>query len=171
MGREIRRVPPNWKHPQKEDRYGRMQDQPMYDQHYDDARREWIDGLLAWERGERPEYATKEDGDYWEWQGNPPDRVYYRPWRDEEATWFQLWQTVSEGSPVSPPFATLDELAAHLAEHGDDWDRSRGNGGWGIERAKAFCAEGWAPSMAVIDGRLIEGTALALLHAKEKEQQ
>lgn len=30
---------------------------------------------------------------------------------------FQLWQTTGEGSPISPVFATLDELCEYAAEH------------------------------------------------------
>lgn len=30
---------------------------------------------------------------------------------------FQLWETTSEGSPITPVFATLDELCAYAAEH------------------------------------------------------
>jgi hypothetical protein len=32
----------------------------------------------------------------------PPDHP-----RDKEATWFQAWKTVTEGTPVTPPFATM----------------------------------------------------------------
>ena len=51
MGREIRRVPPNWDHPKQEGwSDGRMQ--PMYDQTFEQAAAEWKDGFAAWERGE-----------------------------------------------------------------------------------------------------------------------
>jgi hypothetical protein len=52
----------------------------------------------------------------------------------------------------------LDELAEYLAEYGDFWDDRRGNGGWGIERANAFCKSGWAPSFIMSENTgLVEG--------------
>ena len=154
MGREVRKVPPNWEHPKQEHYPDRLQ--PMYDRSYADARQDWLDGLVD----HKPE---ENDGlDYWETDGNPPDREYYRPYAGSDATWFQLWETVSEGTPVSPPFATLDELAQHLAVNGDDWDRKRGHGGWGIERAQAFVKAGWAPSLAIIDGRVLHSKDIPL---------
>jgi len=141
MGREVRMVPPNWEHPKDSEwwRAERGDLQPMFDEQYEAVRDRWIAGLIAHNRDENDGY------DFWEWEGGPPERVMFRPWKDEEATWFQLWETVSEGTPVSPPFATRDELARYLAEHGDFWDEKRGAGGWGAERAKAFVLLGWAP--------------------------
>lgn len=54
---------------------------------------------------------------------------------------WQLWETVSEGSPVSPVFATADELATWMSdpERGDQWVPS--------DVAAKFIAEGWAPSL------------------------
>lgn len=160
MGREIRMVPPNWQHPTM-DRYGDNRLQPMYDRTYAEARQEWLEGLAT----HNPEDC--EGLDYWEWDGMPPSREYYRPYTKEEATWFQLWETVSEGTPVSPPFATKEELATHLAEHGDDWDRQRGHGGWGVERARAFVKIGSAPSMVVSGGHVYESKDVPLLFEKD----
>lgn len=155
MGREVRKVPPNWQHPLDE----RGNPQPMNDEEFSTAARRWKNEFSKWEAGERPDYADSEDGllEFWEWDGGPPDRKYYRPWTDADATWFQLWETVSEGTPVSPPFATKAELDAYLAEHGDFWDRRRGRGGWGREVADAFLELGFAPSGMVVDGRVVEG--------------
>ena len=162
MGREIRKVPPNWDHPKKEGYDDRLQ--PMYDRDYTTARKEWLDGLAA----HKPE---EHDGaDFWEWEGGPPERAYYRLYSDEEATWFQLWETVSEGTPVSPPFATKEELAAYLAVNGDFWDQKRGNGGWGIERARAFVDDGWAPSGAILGGAFLESKDIPLAIKREKAQ-
>ena len=154
MGREIRRVPPNWEHPKMEDREGL---QPMYDRSYETERREWLDGLAA----HKPEDHDGED--YWEWDGNPPERAYYRPWADDEATWYQLWETVTEGTPVSPPFETKRELAEYLAEHGDYWDQERGDPGWGMDAAAAFVKIGYAPSFMGLGGRLIESKDIPLV--------
>ena len=160
MGRKIRMVPANWDHP-KSSNDDRLQ--PMYDQNYERAATKWKADFAAHD-------PSKCDGEeYWEYYGNPPEREYYRPWKDEDATWFQLWETVSEGTPVSPPFATKEALALYLAENGDFWDQKRcwnrgscetfgmtyGEPGWGMDRARAFVEAGWAPSMAIMDGEIL----------------
>jgi hypothetical protein len=90
MGRKIRMVPQNWEHPKSVDRYGRDFLQPMYDQSFADAAAEWKDKFLKWEAGERPDYFEDrpEGYEFWEWDVQPPSREYYRPWKDEDATWF-----------------------------------------------------------------------------------
>lgn len=174
MGREVRRVPPNWNHPVVDRDNGRPGKQPMHNRSYADARAEWLDGLRRWEAGEDParEEYKNDDGttqDYWEWHGEPPDRACYRPWNDSDATWFQLWETVSEGTPVSPPFETKEELAQYLAANGDEWDQSRcGEPGWGIARARAFVEAGWAPSMMVMAGQVYESKDIPLANKAEE---
>ena len=181
MGREIRMVPPNWEHPMKDPPpihwipgVGLRHDpsfQPMYDKTFDDAAKDWRDEFAKWERGERESYFNASEYpngiEFWEWHGEPPDRKYYRPWKDEDATWVQLWETVSEGTPVSPPFATREELAQYLAVNGDYWDQKRGDGGWGIESARAFVEVGWAPSMMVRDGVITDSKDIPLSYQKQ----
>lgn len=166
MGREIRRVIPNWQHPtQKCDhspwaggcnqakRNGGQCFHPLYDEDFETVAVEWLKALMAWEDGSDTDRATAEaeEGErkfYWEWDGGPPDREYYRPrWREEDATWFQIYETVSEGTPVTPPFATKKELVDYLVTNGDYWDQQRGEGGWTQENAAAFVEREWAPSM------------------------
>jgi len=131
MGREIRLVPKDWEHPRNE----RGHFQPLHDATFQDAAREWKERLAAWETS--PE--RKGDMEYWEWGGDPPDRKYYRQaWPDGAATHFQIYETVSEGTPVSPVFATRDALANWLVTQG----HSR-------NAADAFAKDGWAPSMVV----------------------
>ena len=184
MGREIRKVPPNYVHPQKYHDYsGEMRDVAMFDKTFEQACAEWDAEWAAWQSGKRPSYYKKVDGDdttvafFSDYHGlRPNDPSDYRPWSDAEATWYQVWQTVSEGSPVSPPFATQDELIDYLAEHGDFWDQDRckrpewpklyggkpGVSAWGRARAEAFVKAAWAPSMAMIGGKFYEGSAVAL---------
>lgn len=153
MGREIRMVPANWEHPKAMRHWGREDYQPMYDRHFSAAAAEWKAEFAKWEAGERPSYfdaAEYPNGlEYWEWETTPPDRAYYRPWKDEEATWFQVWETVSEGTPVTPPFETKEELVDYLATNGDFWDQKRGDGPWNRAAAERFVGAGWAPSMVV----------------------
>jgi len=155
MSRQIRRVPPHWVHPQDGNGY-----LPMKDKTFKQACAEWIAGFESWNRGERPHYFEADnwpvDMQYWEYHTNPPDRRVYRTYEDSEASWYQLYEEVTEGTPVTPPFETLEELANYLAEHGDFWDQIRHKEGrlnappgWGRERAEAFVREGWAPSLAI----------------------
>lgn len=165
MGRELRMVPPNWSHPEVERHNGQIGFQPMFDSRFEDAAKEWKEDLAKWEAGERPSYYTVDpenpNPEFWEYNGEPPERRFYRPWKDDEATWFQVWETVSEGTPVTPPFETKEELIEYLVANGDFWDQSRrkerasGRNMFGIncdpwsrKSAEAFVnGPGWAPSM------------------------
>ncbi len=163
MGREIRMVPPNYEHPLRDpehDTYRHGGYQPTYDRTFDEVFAEWLANFDRVRAGnlddiERECYPNGLS-DWLTDEGTPPIRAYYRTYDKADATWFQLWETVSEGTPVSPPFATKEELAAHLAEHGDDWDQKRGDGGWGMKSATAFVNMGWAPSAMLVGGEVID---------------
>lgn len=52
--------------------------------------------------------------------GSDEARSLYESWESYEpptGPGYQLWETTSEGSPVSPVFATLDELCAYAESH------------------------------------------------------
>jgi hypothetical protein len=159
MGREIRRVPADWRHPM-EVRNGREGYRPLFDQDYQSAALEWIANFDAWRSGTHENCAkhAKDYPFYWEWNGGPPDKESYRDraWTEEEATHFQIYETVSEGTPVSPVFATKEEMIEYLVQHGDFWDKQRGNGGWSREAATAFVNAGSACSMMVNNGVISE---------------
>ena len=113
MGREIRRVPPGWEHPKmKNGDY-----QPVRDEEYGDA-------LLDWD-SRRP---NPDNGDaLLEWSESKPDPKYYRQqrWTSEEATAYQVYETITEGTPVSPVCPTINDLIKYLVEDG----RGMGIGG------------------------------------------
>lgn len=175
MGREIRMVPPNWEHPKKEvPNYikGRMEEryQPMFDSSYTERMDEWIKEYQLWKEGKHPDQldgSAKECKRYAEWSGNPPDHEYYRPeWSKDEMTWFQVYETVSEGTPVTPPFETQEELVEYLVANGDFWDQRRRAEGdsimncapWSREAAERFVfGSGWAPSMIMTGGKIMSG--------------
>lgn len=169
MGREIRRVPPNWEHPRYEDEDVRYEHQrgayhPMHDTPFSERFAEWLKDFDRVRRGkltniERECYPLGL-ADWLLDEGSPPNPKYYRPDWKEEPSWFQVYETVSEGTPVTPPFATKEELAQYLAMHGDFWDQRRrepdyrfrretGPAGWGIEAARRFVESEWAPSLMV----------------------
>lgn len=177
MGREIRRVIPNWEHPKKREFNWKTQEydevyQRMYDSPYIEALNEWIAEHQRWESGEHEDqkkdyYTPKEYPYYASLNGNPPVVEYYRPnWKPEEAMWYQLYETVSEGTPVTPPFATKEELIEYLVANGDFWDQDRRKAGdsimpcapWPRQQAEAFVnGPGWAPSLVFIGGNIQSG--------------
>lgn len=84
-------------------------------------------------------YVYADDGETLLWQGMPTDvaeLVQRRPWTSEHGErptdgympdfdecgddlgWC-LYETVSEGSPVTPVFATAQDLVEHLVQHGE----------------------------------------------------
>lgn len=140
MGREVRRVPPDWEHPK--DHNGRYI--PIYDKPYAAMADRWMERLRRWESGEDP---NREDAErrfntryFWDWDGPPPNRERYRrrEWEDDEATHYQLYETTSEGTPISPIFDNLDDLCAWAAENAttfashtatkEEWLRMLGEG-------------------------------------------
>lgn len=71
-------------------------------------------------------------------------RAEAEAWRKSEppsGDGWQLWETVSEGSPISPVFASADELASWMS------DPARGRSWVPGDVARRFIAEGWAPSL------------------------
>jgi hypothetical protein len=114
MGREIRRVPKGWEHPKKRGK-GYI---PLYDQSYQEALADYQ---------ENPE----------DWGPSPPDEEYYRPdWPDDERTCYQIYETVSEGTPISPVFEAESEI--------HDWLIAQG---YSEKATSEFIKHKWAPSM------------------------
>jgi len=183
MGREIRMVIPNYQHPMRQCPHSPWQGgcdeskrnngkcyQPRFETSYTEALAEWMAENKLWQEGKHPDQLDGSGAkykNYAEWAGNPPDVDYYSPdWKPEEKTWFQVFETVSEGTPVSPPFATREELVDYLVASGDFWDQTRGDGAWSREAATAFVmGDGWAPSFVSAPATgLISGVeALAIL--------
>ncbi len=85
-----------------------------------------------------------------------------------EGEGWQVWETVSEGSPISPVFATAEELAKHLSTVGDDWHaqsvaegRESLRGLPTYEQALAFIGAEWAPSMVIGNGKALTSYEVA----------
>jgi hypothetical protein len=86
---------------------------------------------------------------------DPTYKESYEKWEQTDppkGEGWQIWETVSHGSPVSPVFATKEELVEYLIEGGDIWDRRRGTGGYSRKQAEAFVNSGWAPSAVIKRG-------------------
>lgn len=161
MGREIRRVPADWKHPMDIDGHYL----PLYDESYESACEKWYAKCIK----TGGKHVDEDGKSYWihEWNGNPPKKDYYRDrdWTPKEAICIQMYETVSEGTPVSPVFATKDELIDYLCEHGDFWDQRRRNekhdllgyqipcDPWKRNNAESFVNSGWACSGLMVGGK------------------
>ncbi len=161
MGREIRRVPANWQHPTYENPYRGTVLKPLLGRHFATEAAEWDAAKEAWDRGERPDYFNAaRDGDcsFEEWCGERPEAEWYVPYDPgAEQPWWQMYETVSEGTPVTPAFATAEELIDWLATVGESYDDGTGSGAWSAERARAFVLdEQWAPSFAFKGGQIFD---------------
>lgn len=74
---------------------------------------------------------------------DPASKAAYDAWEQTEppaGDGYQVWETVSEGSPISPVFATSEELVTWLT--GEGYSR---------RAAEAFVEQGWVPSMVMIN--------------------
>lgn len=148
MGREIRKVRKGWEHPTDDN----GEYKPMHEEYYGDAVAEWINNHQLWLKGEHPDQKKDSTVDYKfyaEWDGDCPDIEYYNKekWTEEEACCFQMYETVSEGTPVSPVFDTLDELEVWIIE----------NLNYSKNAAHQFCQSGYAPSFITMGGVVKDG--------------
>jgi hypothetical protein len=151
MGREIRRVPLDWIHPSDED----GKHLPMFDQDYESAKQKWLTGLQSWLDGTHEDYRS--DYDYWEWDSGPPDRDYYRPKFESDSIGYQVYETVTEGTPTSPVFETLDAMRTWLLSEG-----------FSEHATDMFLETGWAPSMVFTPDRGMSGIGIhSLDHFEE----
>lgn len=163
MGREIRSAPLDWQHP-KESKFDittrQMVEQyhPLYDR---DAETAWVEWLQEFEEFKDSHELTRIINDYPDdgyshdepyrsfcaWSGKPPDPKYYRPkWPEDAVMGFAVYETVTEGTPVTPTFATKEELIDYLATSGTYWDDGKP---WPREAAERFVETEWAPSMVL----------------------
>lgn len=172
MGRELRRVPPNWEHPKRE-RYGRVDYAPMHERSFKRAAKEWDAENRLWQKGKHPDQLDGSASDcefFEEWHGQRPDPTYYVPYDPEDkrlCTWYQLYETVSEGTPVTPAFEKPEDLVEYLTTKGDFWqqnDKATGRATFRGENYSRKAAEnmvfgsGWAPSGVFTDGQFLSGT-------------
>ena len=93
------------------------------------------------------------EGSVWDAVEN---RTRANRWRRKEppkGKGYQIWETVSEGSPVSPVFATPEELAAWMAGNDDSATRDASMEDW----LKFINGPGWAPSAMSSSSGIVSG--------------
>lgn len=122
MGREVRRVDKDWRHPRDE----RGQFIPLYGVPWLNAWTEWEIGRRSFERGRMREFLSGRwkpapaDCTWEEWHGSEPRPEDYMP-AEAFGDWFLMYETCSEGTPVTDstvPTYTASALAWHLAHEG-----------------------------------------------------
>ena len=101
MSREVRRVPENWRHPKDE----RGKDIPLGRSYQEDVT--WYENYSK----KRPDVLLDPD----EGPGSPSE--YMPDWSKEECTHYQMYETCSEGTPISPVMETPEELAQWLVDN------------------------------------------------------
>jgi len=140
-------VPANWSHPKNESgRYIPLHDSYYEDAVRDwetDDLPKWIEGARLWAIGlaknyeggtktiqqaiedakaNRPYSPPPEHPTYEWWAGDVPSKPspdeFMPNWSEAERTHFMMYEDTSEGTPISPAFATAEELARWLADTG-----------------------------------------------------
>lgn len=173
MGREIRRVPATWQHP-KNDRGNYI---PLLSGSFAERAKEWETEYAQWQRGLRRDYSEvggwiARTGDeltmrFTEWHGRRPSPDDYMPdWPESERTHIQMYESTSEGTPISPVMDDPKKLARWLADNGAS---SFGSMTATYEQWLSMCERGWAPSGIMVVGRLMV-SGVEGLHEMEKEK-
>lgn len=147
MGREVRRVPSTWQHPMDEQRPNRYK--PLHEgERYESSAKEFMEKANA----EGLQAAI-------DWCGQAPDANDYMPnWPESERTHYMMYEDTSEGTPISPAFATPEELARWLTDHNAS---SFGGMTATYEQWLHVCQGGWAPSIVIADGKMMSGVEAA----------
>lgn len=126
MPREIRRVPLGYEHPR--DARGRhvplFDGSDLYGHPLSAWQRVWDEECSAWGRGEHPAQRRSPDKTrglaFDDWDGKRPDAADHTPELPlaERAGWC-YYESTTEGTPLSPVFATAEELARWFIASGE----------------------------------------------------
>lgn len=118
MGRELRRVPANWQHPKRDGRYV-----PLYGGSWSAELAEWQRTAEAFAKGvtlDGSPLPSEANGcTFDEWHGSRPEHIDYMPdWPETVRTHFQMYETCSEGTPLTPVLESPEAVARWCAENG-----------------------------------------------------
>lgn len=99
-------------------------------------------------------------GGYGTVEAHPGQRAAWERTDPPAGDGWQLWETVSEGSPISPVFPTAEGLADWLTTPAAEWGAGKPFGD--VESALRFVKAGWAPSFVYAsETGVIEGAEFA----------
>ena len=134
MGREVRMVPGDWQHPK--DSNGHFI--PMHTE-FPYNQEEVKEGLEdGWLEDSPPHYGCD----------------IMPEWPESEKTHLMMYETCTEGTPLSPPMGTAEKLARYLA---DDGASAFGEATATYEQWLAMAKQGWAPSAIIGSKGLVSG--------------
>ena len=148
----------------------------MFNHSFEDSYKEREKNIKEWfewykrfeEQGEEHKYSDKVYSKAnwntyvdWAWEpASPPNPYRFMP----TGEWYQLFETISEGTPLSPAFEKPQELVKWLTENKD----YRGET-WDSEQAKAMVSEWRTASGAMIDGKYMDSKELVVEQSKRKK--
>jgi hypothetical protein len=101
MSREVRIVPEHWQHPK--DAQGKYI--PLYGWTYSES-------LEDYKKGKMFDEDDEDDN-----EDEPRPEEYMPEWPEHERTHLMMYETCSEGTPISPACKTAEELARWLADN------------------------------------------------------
>lgn len=167
MGRQIRMVPSDWKHPK--DQKGNYI--PLLKGPFSICLAEWCEEAAHWEKGEVLDYSTwpksrtfkprgsTDSETYEDYAGARPVQSDYMPeWPEGTATMLCMYEDTSEGTPISPALPTPEKLARWLTDNGAS---AFGGMTATYEQWLATCKAGWAPSMIIAGRHMMSGVEAA----------
>ena len=160
MSREVRKVPANWEHPTGT---------ALFDGSFAEAAAEWDEAKRQWDAGFQENHFPEEGEDKWkpkdadtagmsfeDWDGERPVESDYMPdWPEAERTHLQMYETTSEGTPISPVMETAEELARWLADN--NASAFAGQGASYEAWLSMIKGPGWATSAVISGGELKSG--------------
>lgn len=166
MGREVRKVAEGWEHPK--DNCGEYI--PLYEGPFSKYLAQWVEEQHHWDAGEVLDYSKwpKErvfklkdlihhGYSYEEYAGKCPCKDEYMPeWSADEASMLMMYETCTEGTPISPAFKTPEELALWLVDNNAS---AFGDLTASYDQWLRVCQGGVAPSAVIVNGVLTSGVA------------
>ena len=149
MGREVRRVPKNWKHPRENGKYTPLLD---YGKSYSQVVKEY--------NNEKEEYdLAGSEMTFESWHDKLPSPSEYMPeFPENEKLYYQMYETCSEGTPISPVMETPEELAKWLSENNAS---AFGSMMANYEEWLCTIKRGGAPSMYIYTNHIESGVSLS----------
>lgn len=159
MGREVRMVPPGWQHPRDEKGHYI----PLLDG-YEDHLKEFDE--VYQERGLQGAL------EYWDGAPNA-DRYMLVGVPKSERTLMMMYEDTSEGTPISPAFATPEELAHWLADNNAS---AFGRMTATYQEWLYTCKQGWAMSAMIVlsedeqSGVIMSGVQAIAIEERRKSE-
>lgn len=154
MSREVRMVPKDWQHPKNG--YDNFDPLFAYNENLEEEQKEWDKKKSDWDSGIYPTYADDESKElnFENWEGERPNRNNDMPKFDSGTdTYYMMYETTTEGTPISPAFETPELLARWLS---DSEANSFGSQSANYESWLRVAKGGYACSAVVINNNGIQ---------------